>query len=183
MLALKLARPIVQYGQIRAVIITLDSVHYGSLETNKKGRQTIVGLVRNRLDVSEWLTHVTASSCGAISIFLGTTRSDIVDGKSVSSLFYEAYDAMALKEMRQLCDKARSIYSVKNIVLMHRLGSVAVKEASVLLICSGAHRQETLRSTEWLINELKSRAPIWKREIFTDGAEVWKANKEVFWMQ
>lgn len=85
--------------------------------------------------------------------------------------------------MNKICDRVRGIHSVKNIVLVHRLGAVPVKEASVLIACSGGHRQETLQSTEWLINELKSRVPIWKRETFSDGQSVWKENKEVFWKQ
>lgn len=59
--------------------------------------KTVVKLTRDSLDISEGLAQVTAVDCGAVSMFLGTTRSDVIDGDIVSSLIYEAYDAMALK--------------------------------------------------------------------------------------
>ncbi|XP_022649598.1 molybdopterin synthase catalytic subunit-like [Varroa jacobsoni] len=145
--------------------------------------KTVVKLTRDSLDISEGLAQVTAVDCGAVSMFLGTTRSDVIDGDIVSSLIYEAYDAMALKEMQKLCEEVRNTYSIKHIVLLHRLGRIPVKEASVMIVCSGRHRQDTLRSTEWLINKLKSRVPIWKREVFAGGSEAWKENKEAFWRQ
>jgi len=144
---------------------------------------TNVTLTSEPLDVNAALSTVRSSDCGAISIFLGSTRADIVDGKEVAALKYEAYDEMALKMMRTLCDEVRKIHSVKHLLVTHRIGVVKVKEDSILIISSGGHREQAMKATEWLINEIKAKVPVWKKEIFVDGHEEWKENKETFWRE
>ena len=147
---------------------------------SNEGR-TNVNLTSQQLDVNAALSSVRSPECGAVSIFLGSTRADIIDGKEVVALKYEAYDDMALKTLRTLCDEVRQIHPVKHLYVSHRLGIVKVEEDSILIISSGEHRQESMKATEWLINKIKSRVPVWKKEIFADGGEVWKENKETFW--
>lgn len=82
------------------------------------------------------------SGIGAVASFFGVTR-DNFDGKKVLSLHYEAYDEMALKEMRKCCQDARAKYKqVSGIALMHRLGAVGIGEASVIIAVSSPHRAE-----------------------------------------
>lgn len=144
---------------------------------------THISLTRDPLDVNAALSSVRSSDCGAISIFLGSTRADIVDGKEVEALKYEAYEGMVLKTIRGLCDQVRKIHPVKNLLVSHRIGVVKVREDSIMIICVGGHRQESIKATEWLINEIKAKVPVWKKEIFTDGHEEWKENKETFWRE
>lgn len=98
----------------------------------------------------------------------------------VLSLAYEAYDSMALKEMNKICSDLRSKWlDLKHIVIYHRLGTVPVCEASVVIAASSPHRSEALESVSFAIDQLKTRVPIWKKEIYEgDNDSEWKENKE-----
>lgn len=89
---------------------------------------------------------------------------------------------MAIKELRSLCNDAKTKYAnVDKLVAVHILGDCPVGEASVIVGCSSPHRREAIHCTEYLIDELKGRVPIWKKEIYEgDGESVWKENVEWF---
>ena len=121
-------------------------------------------------------------SCGAISSFVGTTR-DNFQGKTVTKLSYEGYVPMAEKELLKLCHDATIQYpSVHKICAVHILGDCPVGQASVILVASSPHRKDAIHCIEYLIDELKARIPIWKREVYQgDEGSVWKENTE--WRQ
>lgn len=129
--------------------------------------------------IDECSAFVTTPSCGAVSTFVGTTR-DNFDGKTVKKLSYEGYVPMAEKELRKLCDDATDKFpSIARIAAVHILGDCPVGEASVILSASSPHRRDALHCVEYLIDELKGRIPIWKREVYEgDGGSVWKENIE-----
>ncbi|XP_077494864.1 molybdopterin synthase catalytic subunit-like [Amblyomma americanum] len=141
-----------------------------------------VELLDTKLDVEAVLAQVGSPDCGAISVFLGTTRNHF-EGKAVRMLSYEAYAPMAKREMLGICEGVRERWTVKNIAVVHRLGDVPLCEASVLIAVSSEHRQEGLDAVKYAIDELKRRVPIWKKEHYDGGDQEWKANKECFWMQ
>lgn len=116
-------------------------------------------------------------ACGAIATFIGTTRDNFA-GKKVTMLSYEGYVPMAEKELRKLCDDAVQKYTVKKIAAVHILGDCPVEKASVILVCSSPHRRDSLHCIEFLIDELKARVPIWKREVYEGDDSVWKENVE-----
>eukprot|EP00986_Skeletonema_menzelii_P009418 scaffold4287_cov151-Skeletonema_menzelii.AAC.1 len=122
---------------------------------------------------------LTASNCGAISTFTGITRDNFA-GKMVTSLSYEGYTPMAIKELTNLCRDAQRKYpNVARMVAVHILGDCPVGEASVVVGSSSPHRREAIACTEFLIDELKGRVPIWKKEIYEgDEQSVWKENVE-----
>ncbi|KAL3226982.1 hypothetical protein MRX96_024487 [Rhipicephalus microplus] len=122
-----------------------------------------VELSNNALDVGAVLAQVGSPDCGAISVFLGTTRNHC-DGKTVDSLSYEAYVPMAKREMLLICEVIRERWDVKNIAIIHRLGDVPLGESSVLIAVSSEHRQEAMNASKYAIDELKRRVPIWKKE-------------------
>ncbi|XP_042859804.1 molybdopterin synthase catalytic subunit-like isoform X2 [Penaeus japonicus] len=132
------------------------------------------------LSVDEVTHLVTDPSCGAVSLFVGTTR-DHFQGQTVVRLEYEAYQEMAEKEMLKLCQRAREKWTLKHIAMFHRLGVVPVTESSVILAVSSEHRRESLEAVSFLIDELKANVPIWKKEIYDDGSGDWKKNKECQW--
>ncbi|XP_045112335.1 molybdopterin synthase catalytic subunit-like [Portunus trituberculatus] len=140
-----------------------------------------IKLTEEVLSVEEATSLVTHPSCGAISLFIGTTR-DNFEGKDVVQLAYEAYQDMAEKEMRKLCIIAREKWSLKHIALHHRLGLVPVTESSVIIAVSSEHRRESLEAVTFLIDGLKAKVPIWKKELYSDGTGDWKRNKECVWM-
>jgi len=120
---------------------------------------------------------VNDPSCGAISTFVGTTR-DNFQGKRVTKLSYEGYVPMAEKELKKLCDEACEKYKVHKIAAVHILGDCPVGNASVILACSSPHRRDALHCVEFLIDTLKARVPIWKRECYEGDDAVWKENVE-----
>ena len=139
----------------------------------------LISVSENLPSLSECSTFVRHPSCGAVASFEGITR-DNFDSKTVTKLSYEGYIPMAEKELRKLCDEAtRKFPSIARIAAVHILGDCPVGEASVVLCCSSPHRRESLQCVEFLIDELKARVPIWKREVYEgDGGSVWKENTE-----
>ncbi|XP_057338394.1 molybdopterin synthase catalytic subunit [Microplitis mediator] len=148
-----------------------------SVEANTEEQKNIVKLQKDKLQVDEIVSCVISPSCGAISTFIGTTR-DNFESKKVIKLAYEAYEPMALKEMKNICEKIRAKWDVKHIAIFHRLGEVPVCESSVAIAISSPHRRESLQAVEFAIDTLKSSVPIWKKEIYEDQQSTWKENKE-----
>jgi len=98
----------------------------------------------------------------------------------------EAYEPMAIAEIEKICNRIREKWEVEHIAITHRLSNVPVCEASVVVAISSAHRRESLEAAQYAIDELKSFAPIWKKEVYEDmneneEASKWKANAECFW--
>eukprot|EP00537_Pseudo-nitzschia_pungens_P002156 CAMPEP_0172363106 /NCGR_PEP_ID=MMETSP1060-20121228/6552_1 /TAXON_ID=37318 /ORGANISM="Pseudo-nitzschia pungens, Strain cf. cingulata" /LENGTH=174 /DNA_ID=CAMNT_0013085771 /DNA_START=67 /DNA_END=591 /DNA_ORIENTATION=+ len=129
--------------------------------------------------LDECSQFVSDSSCGAIATFIGTTRDNFQE-KRVAQLSYEGYVPMAIKELRGVCDDAcKKFTSIHKIAAVHILGVCPVGKASVILACSSPHRRDALHCIEFLIDELKARVPIWKRECYEgDEESVWKENIE-----
>ncbi len=129
--------------------------------------------------LEECHAFVSDPSCGAISTFTGITR-DNFQQKKVLKLSYEGYVPMAEKEIKKLCVEANQKYSsIAKIAAVHILGDCPVEAASVILCASSPHRRDAMHCVEFLIDELKARVPIWKREVYEDGS-VWKENVEWF---
>mmetsp|Transcript_6963 Transcript_6963/g.7937 ORF Transcript_6963/g.7937 Transcript_6963/m.7937 type:complete len:177 (+) Transcript_6963:172-702(+) len=130
--------------------------------------------------LDECVSFVTDPSCGAISTFSGTTR-DNFQQKTVTKLSYEGYIPMAEKELRKICTEANEKFpSIVKIAAVHILGDCPVSKASCILAASSPHRKDAIYCVEFLIEELKGRVPVWKRESYKDGdgESVWKENVE-----
>ena len=133
-----------------------------------------------KLSVDEASQLVISPLCGAVSLFVGTTRNNF-QGKKVIRLEYEAYLPTAENEIRKICSDVRQKWRVKHIAVFHQLGLVPVTEASVIIAVSSAHRAASLEAVSCAIDTLKARVPIWKKEIYEESASSWKRNKECFW--
>ncbi|KAI8150288.1 Molybdopterin biosynthesis MoaE [Fennellomyces sp. T-0311] len=137
----------------------------------------IVDITSDNLPSLESISHlVQDDTAGAISTFSGLTR-DTFQGKRVVQLDYEAYVPMATKVLHELIKEARDQWDLKHVAVYHRIGTVPVGQVSVVIAVSSAHRREGLRATEYLIDHLKDRCPIWKKEVYEDGS-VWKGTCE-----
>ncbi|KAJ2077077.1 Molybdopterin synthase catalytic subunit [Coemansia sp. RSA 988] len=121
---------------------------------------------------------VRNDAAGAISTFEGTTRNTF-DGKGVVRLEYQAYEEMAKKEWLKITQEARSKYHLLGTVMHHRIGEVAVGQTSVIVAVSSAHRADAINAVHFLIDSLKARLPIWKKELLEDGTDTWKQNEPV----
>lgn len=121
------------------------------------------------------LDEIKGGSDGAVCVFDGIVR-DNTRGRQTLFLDYEAYEEMALDQMRSLAAEALTKFPVRDIALLHRLGRLEVGETSVLIVVASAHRGAAFDACRWLIDTLKKTVPIWKKEHFVDGA-VWAAGE------
>ena len=117
------------------------------------------------------VAEMKAGADGAVCVFDGIVR-DNTRGRRTLHLDYEAYQEMALEQMRGLAAEAVSRFGVRDVAVVHRLGRLLVGETSVLIVVASAHRGAAFDACRWLIDTLKKTVPIWKREQFVDGA-VW----------
>ena len=117
------------------------------------------------------LAAVAHARSGATCLFLGTVREYSPHREGVTHLEYEAYSEAIDQKIRELVDEARRKWPVCRAALAHRLGRVPVGEISVGVAVSAPHRDEAFASARFLIDELKAKAPIWKKEHWPDGSE------------
>ena len=136
-----------------------------------------VRVTEDVLSVQRLCDIVGHEGAGAISTFLGTTR-DNFDGKTVTRLEYEGYNPMAEQELTRVCNQAAARWELIGVAVEHRVGVVPVKESSVIIAVSSAHRTEAIKACEYIINELKATVPIWKKEFYEGEDSAWKENKE-----
>jgi molybdopterin synthase catalytic subunit len=132
----------------------------------------VAELIRTRIDVAPLIAAASRPDCGAVNLFLGTTR-DHHEGKRVLRLEYEAYERMALVALNALEREACERFSLAHCAVVHRLGVVPVGEASVAVAMSSAHRAAAFDGARWLMDELKRSVPIWKKEHFAGGDAEW----------
>ncbi|MEZ5346612.1 MAG: molybdenum cofactor biosynthesis protein MoaE [Pyrinomonadaceae bacterium] len=123
------------------------------------------------LDIGEIARRVVPSECGATVTLDGYVR-QFTKGRETEYLVYEAYEPMALKEMKKLISNAKQKFEISNVGIVHRLGKLEIGETSVVISVSAPHRRAAFEACEWLIKELKKTVPIWKKEVYADG-EVW----------
>jgi len=135
----------------------------------------LVRLVRERIVPHDIVPPLERPEDGAIVIFDGIVRNHS-RGRRTLYLEYESYESMALSKLEELAAEARQRFSIRNVVIVHRLGRLEVGESSVLIVVFSAHRAAAFDACRWLIDTLKRTVPIWKKEYFEDGA-VWAAGE------
>ena len=123
------------------------------------------------LSLERVVDEVRDDEAGAIATFTGTTRSHSRD-RTVTHLEYEAYEGMAERVMAEIADGLRARYELSAVAIHHRIGHVGIGETSVVIAVSAAHRQAALAACKDAIDELKERAPLWKKEVY-EGGEQW----------
>lgn len=130
-----------------------------------------VGLTRDPIDSESLIAAAKHPEDGAVVVFDGIVRNHS-RGRRTLYLDYEAYEEMALRQMRELAGQARSRFDIRHVTLVHRLGRLEIGETSVLVVVAAAHRAAAFEANRWLIDTLKTTVPIWKKETFADGS-VW----------
>jgi len=129
-------------------------------------------IVTAPIDVTRLIAVAQAAGVGALSVFLGTVR-DLNDGRPVTGMDYESYEAMAASELaavaRDVCDVTPGL----RVAIEHRIGTLAIGEVSVAIVAAHAHRGPALDGARAIIESLKQRVPIWKREHYLDGERAW----------
>ena len=134
----------------------------------------MIALTDQAINIEEVRRAVSAPHYGAILLFVGVTRNNF-EGRKVLHLEYEAYQDLAVSMMEQIAQEATEQWPGCRIALVHRTGQVDLEEASVVLASASAHRDECYQINRFLIEALKARVPVWKKEVYADGT-VWKEN-------
>jgi len=129
-------------------------------------------LTRDPIDAAVVLGLVGSDRDGAAVLFLGVVR-DHNDGRAVSGMTYEAYGEMAEKELAAIAMEAAERAGTDRIAVVHRVGALEVGEASVAIAVSSPHRAEAYEASRYVIEQIKLRLPVWKRERYTQGSERW----------
>ena len=154
----------------------------GPLDVDDRGLSADPGLVAEistsisatDLDVGAAIGAATTPDTGGLGIFVGTVRATPAaggePGRSVVRLEYEAHPTLAEERLRELARAAAAKWDLERIVAIHRTGSCEVGEPTVVVACSAEHRAEALDACRWLIDEIKTTVPIWKREVYADGS-------------
>jgi molybdopterin synthase catalytic subunit len=121
------------------------------------------------LSIDEALAQVRRPGAGGIAVFLGVVRDENV-GRAVTRLEYSAYGSMAKREMDRIADEIEHEIDGARVCAIHRVGSLDVGDAAIVCVASAPHRGEAFKACRELIDRIKSRVPIWKREFGPDGA-------------
>jgi len=133
------------------------------------------------LTPDEAVAAVASPAAGAINVFLGVVRDNNL-GRRVDHLVYDAYPSMAEKVMRELAEDAKARFGLEDCAILHRTGRLEIGETSLLIAISCGHRAESFEGGHWLVNEVKKRVPVWKKEVWDDGEE-WVEGPESLGLQ
>ncbi|MCS6947310.1 MAG: molybdenum cofactor biosynthesis protein MoaE [Steroidobacteraceae bacterium] len=124
------------------------------------------------LDTAALARTLRDPGCGGFCTFEGWVRNHN-EGHAVTRLEYQAFEALALKEGERIIAEACARYGVRNVLCVHRLGELAIGDVAVWVGVSGAHRDEAFRACRYIIDEVKHRVPIWKKEHYANGDSGW----------
>ena len=129
-------------------------------------------LSASAIEVAPLRAALLAHGAGAYASFEGWVR-DHNEGRAVAGLAYEAYAALAEAEGERVLDEARAKFAIVEVACVHRVGELALGELAVWVGVSAAHRDAAFAACRYVIDEVKSRVPIWKRERYAEGEAQW----------
>ncbi|BAL80475.1 molybdenum cofactor biosynthesis protein MoaE [Caldisericum exile] len=127
----------------------------------------MVKLTKDKINEFELTELLRNDEAGSIVVFLGEPRKGSLDG-NVSSIEYTAYEEMAVQELKKIEEEAKKREGILNVIIVHRLGDIPLKETSLFVGVSSRHREEGFETAKWIIEEVKKVVPIWK-EIKYEG--------------
>jgi len=120
--------------------------------------------------------HQTKTSIGAHNIFLGQARADVIDGKTVKAIEYTAYNEMAESVLHEIREATFARFQLTCMHIYHSLGTVLAGEICLFVFVSAPRRKTVYEALEYIVEEIKEKAPIFGKEIFEDDSFVWKEN-------
>ncbi len=131
-----------------------------------------LSITEQPIDYTALTESVRSNLCGSVVLFLGTVR-EITGDKKTSSLEYEAYEEMALIELRRLIEIAMQKWPIEKVSITHRVGHLELGEIAVGIAISTPHRKEGFDAAQHLMSQIKETVPIWKKENWADGSTDW----------
>lgn len=120
--------------------------------------------------------HQSKTTIGAHNIFLGQVRADRIDSKTVIGIEYSAYEEMANAKFHEIREASFEKFSLTCMHIYHSLGMVTTGEICLFVFVSAPHRPEVFKAIEFIVEEIKSKVPIFGKEIFEDSSHQWKTN-------
>lgn len=129
-------------------------------------------IVEGPIDLGHLYQRVQAAGVGAVSLFVGTVR-DVNDGRPVTGMDYEAYTPMASSELHAVAAEVCARFPGLRVAVEHRIGTMGIGDASVVIAAAHPHRGPAIEGAREIIEALKHRVPIWKREHYVDGERAW----------
>jgi len=126
-------------------------------------------LTRHPLEVDEVLAEVAGPERGGTCVFVGTVRND----SDITGIEYSAYEGMAVGEIERILGEAQEKWADARVMLQHRLGLIPVGEASIVIAAAAPHRDDAFAACRFVIEEVKKRLPVWKKEHRVDGTSAW----------
>lgn len=137
----------------------------------------LFAIVHDAIDPRALEAAVWTQSCGGVAIFLGVVRDVAHDGRAVTGLSYEAHEAMTLAEFAAIAQEVDTRFPGARIGIVHRVGELRVGDVAVAVCAASAHRAQAFDACRYAIDQLKARAPIWKKEHYAGGDGEWVANE------
>ena len=133
-----------------------------------------MSITEETIDLQKFFDIGLPRSSGALASFVGIVR-DHDHGRAVKSLYYDCYRSMAEKMIGTLIRETRVRWGVQKAKISHRIGHLEIGDVAVAIAVSSAHRAEAFDACRFLIEQIKEKVPIWKKETFEDGANEWVA--------
>jgi molybdopterin synthase catalytic subunit len=127
---------------------------------------------RDPISPAALLAEVSAPDLGGTCFFLGTVRDGPDDG-GITGIEYSAYEAMAVSELERILAETRRQWPAARVAVRHRLGLVTTEEASIGIAAAAPHRAEAFAACRYVIEQVKQRLPVWKKELRADGSVLW----------
>ena len=120
--------------------------------------------------------HQSKTTIGAHDIFLGQVRADVIDGKTVTGIEYTAYEEMANAAFHEIREATFERFELTCMHIYHSLGVVPTGEICLFVFASSPHRKVVFKAIEYIVEEIKTKVPIFGKELFDDATHQWKVN-------
>ncbi|MCU0848946.1 MAG: molybdenum cofactor biosynthesis protein MoaE [Spirochaetes bacterium] len=128
-----------------------------------------ISIQKEPIDTGMHLAECGTDEDGSIVSFTGRPRKNS-NNRTVTYLEYESYDGMARKELEKISDEAALNWKISSCTVAHRTGRIEIGEASIFICVASPHRAESFQACMYIIDQIKKRVPIWKKEFYTDGS-------------
>lgn len=139
----------------------------------------MIRIVNSDFHIDDLYSSIKSNKNGAVSIFIGTVRDDLFnENKIIESIFLECYEELAIKQLEEIRNLAIKKWKLNNCLIIHRIGKIPLGDKIVLIITTSPHREEALRSNEFVIDQLKIKAAFWKFKEFGKDSKMIEAKIE-----
>ncbi len=138
-----------------------------------KSDSTWLEITHDPLEIQKIHDFVLSDDCGAVNIFVGTVR-NYFDERKVIRMDYHGYPDMAENILENIVATAKLKWPIQKVAVLHRLGLLELREASIIIAVATGHRAESYEACRFIIEEIKKDLPVWKKEFYEDESGSWK---------